>query len=88
MIVSGGANVFPAEVEAALSEHPGVADAAVIGLPDEEWGHRVVAIVEPVNPDAPPSPAELDAHARSRLRVVQGAARVRARRRPPAHTDR
>jgi bile acid-coenzyme A ligase len=45
MIVTGGANVYPAEVEAALSEHPDVADVVVIGLRDEEWGHRVHAIV-------------------------------------------
>ena len=49
MIVTGGANVFPAEVEAALSEHAGIADAVVIGLPDPEWGHRVHAIVEPAD---------------------------------------
>lgn len=52
MIVSGGANVFPAEVEAALSEHPGIADVVVIGLPDPEWGRRVHAIVEPAGPGA------------------------------------
>jgi bile acid-coenzyme A ligase len=46
MIVTGGANVYPAEVEAALSEHPEVADVVVIGLSDEEWGHRVHAIVQ------------------------------------------
>lgn len=46
MIVSGGANVFPAEVEAALSEHRDIADVVVVGLPDPEWGHRVHAIVE------------------------------------------
>jgi bile acid-coenzyme A ligase len=67
MIVSGGANVFPAEVEAALSEHPGVADVAVIGLPDPEWGQRVVALVEPADPASPPGPDVLDAHARARL---------------------
>ena len=67
MIVSGGANVFPAEVEAALSEHPGVHDVVVVGLPDPEWGHRVHAIIEPTDPDAPPDPADLDAHARARL---------------------
>ena len=49
MIVSGGANVFPAEVEAALSEHPDIADVVVVGLPDPEWGHRVHAIVERVD---------------------------------------
>ena len=67
MIVSGGANVFPAEVEAALLEHEGVADVGVVGVADEEWGHRVVAIVEPADPDRPPTEAELDAHARARL---------------------
>ncbi len=46
MIVSGGANVFAAEVEGALSEHPDVVDQVVIGLPDPEWGHRVHAIVQ------------------------------------------
>ena len=46
MIITGGANVYPAEVEAALSEHPDVVDAAVVGLPDPEWGSRVHAIVQ------------------------------------------
>jgi long-chain acyl-CoA synthetase len=47
MIITGGVNVYPQEVEAVLVTHPAVGDAAVIGLPDEEWGERVVAIVEP-----------------------------------------
>ena len=67
MIVSGGANVFPAEVETALSGHPGVHDVVVIGLPDPEWGRRVHAIVEPVDAAAPPTAAELDAFVRTRL---------------------
>lgn len=67
MIVTGGANVFPAEVEAALSEHPGVHDVVVVGLPDPEWGRRVHAIVQPTDPRRPPTVAELDAHARARL---------------------
>lgn len=46
MIKTGGANVFASEVEAALMAHPDVADAAVIGLPDAEWGRRVHAIVQ------------------------------------------
>jgi len=50
MIVTGGVNVFPAEVEAALSEHPGIADVVVVGLSDEEWGRRVHAIVVPSDP--------------------------------------
>lgn len=67
LIVSGGANVYPAEVEAALSEHPGLADVAVIGVPDTEWGKRVHAVVE-VFPDREhPTAQELDVHCRERL---------------------
>jgi bile acid-coenzyme A ligase len=68
MIVTGGANVFPAEVESALSEHPGVSDVVVIGLPDEEWGRRVHAIVQPADPPGQQPPAdELVAWCRARL---------------------
>jgi len=67
MIVTGGANVFPAEVEAALSEHPGVADVVVIGLPDPEWGRRVHAVIEPVDTAAPPSEEDIRRFARQRL---------------------
>jgi len=45
MIVSGGENVYPAEVESALMSHPGIADVAVIGVPDEKWGETVKAMV-------------------------------------------
>ena len=47
MIISGGFNVYPAEVEGALLAHPHVQDCAVIGVPDEKWGEAVVAVVEP-----------------------------------------
>lgn len=67
MIITGGANVFPAEVEAALTEHSSVADVAVIGLPDDEWGKRVHAVVQPLDQDEPPSTEVLDAHCRERL---------------------
>jgi len=49
MIVTGGANVFPAEVESALAGHPDIADVVVIGLPDERWGRRVHAVVQPTD---------------------------------------
>jgi fatty-acyl-CoA synthase len=47
MIITGGENVYPAEVEAVLIEHPGVADVAVIGLPDGTWGEAVTAVIIP-----------------------------------------
>ncbi len=46
MIISGGVNIYPAEVEGALTSHPSVRDVAVIGLPDPEWGETVTAVVE------------------------------------------
>jgi bile acid-coenzyme A ligase len=67
MIVSGGANVYPAEVEMALAEHRGVADVVVVGIPDPEWGHRVHAIVEPADHSRPPDRDDLRAHVRARL---------------------
>jgi long-chain acyl-CoA synthetase len=47
LIISGGVNIYPAEVDAVLLEHPAVGDAATIGVPDEEWGETVLAVVEP-----------------------------------------
>ncbi|HEX6023262.1 MAG TPA: AMP-binding protein [Solirubrobacter sp.] len=66
MIISGGENVYPIEVEEVLSRHPGVRDVAVIGVPDERWGEAVKALVIPAD-GAPPEPAELVAFARERL---------------------
>jgi bile acid-coenzyme A ligase len=59
MILSGGANVYPAEVEAALEAHPAVRAAVVIGLPDDDLGHRVHAVIEPAA-GAAGSPTEQD----------------------------
>jgi bile acid-coenzyme A ligase len=67
MIISGGANIYPAEVEAALADHPDIVDVVVIGIPDEDWGRRVHAIVQPRNEDNPPGLRALDAHVRERL---------------------
>jgi O-succinylbenzoic acid--CoA ligase len=65
-IVTGGENVHPAEVESVLRAHPSVADAAVVGLPDEEWGERVAALVA-TDGDATPAAVEVEAFARERL---------------------
>jgi bile acid-coenzyme A ligase len=66
MLVSGGSNVYPAEVESAISELEGVVDVAVIGLPHPEWGHAVHAIVEP-RPGATLTAAQVIEHCRARL---------------------
>ncbi|MDH3733786.1 MAG: AMP-binding protein [Gemmatimonadota bacterium] len=67
LIITGGANVYPHEVEAVIGEHPGVADVAVIGLQDREWGKRVHAVLSATDPADPPSAAELDLFCRDRL---------------------
>lgn len=67
LIVTGGANVYPAEVEAALSEHPGLEDVAVIGVPDEEWGRRVHAVVQIGEGSESLTAGDLDRHCRDRL---------------------
>ncbi|MEV4562762.1 acyl-CoA synthetase [Nonomuraea sp. NPDC049419] len=65
-INTGGEKVFPEEVEAVLKGHPGVFDAVVTGVPDERWGNRVAAVIEP-RPGVPVTPEELDAHCRTLL---------------------
>jgi long-chain acyl-CoA synthetase len=70
LIISGGANVYPAEVEAALLEDPVIADVAVIGIPDEEWGEQVKAVVE-LKPGVSPGPdAESGIISRCRARIA------------------
>lgn len=66
MIVSGGENVYPAEVENALFSHPDVADVAVIGIPSERWGEEVKAIVVRA-PGTDPTPDDIIAFARERI---------------------
>ena len=67
LIITGGANVYPAEVEGALSEHAQVQDVAVVGVPDREWGKRVHAVIQPLHFKNPPSVEELNRHCRERL---------------------
>ncbi|NRA02007.1 MAG: acyl-CoA synthetase [Myxococcales bacterium] len=65
-INSGGEKIYPEEVEAVLKSHPEAYDALVVGVPDERWGSRVVAVVEPRG-DARPTLEELQAHCRERV---------------------
>jgi acyl-CoA synthetase (AMP-forming)/AMP-acid ligase II len=65
MIVSGGENIYPREIEDVLFQHPGIADAAVIGIPDEKWGETVKAIV--VRKDESVSADDVLAHCRGKL---------------------
>jgi acyl-CoA synthetase (AMP-forming)/AMP-acid ligase II len=66
MVISGGVNVYPAEVEAVLHAHPDVLDAAVIGVPDEQWGESVKAVVQ-LRPGATTTADELIAFTTDRL---------------------
>jgi O-succinylbenzoic acid--CoA ligase len=66
LVISGGENVYPAEVEAVLRDHPAVVDAAVVGQADATWGSVPVAAVV-VTPGASVGDAELDRHCRARL---------------------
>jgi long-chain acyl-CoA synthetase len=70
LIISGGANIYPAEVEAALLEDPLIADVAVIGIPDEEWGEQVKAIVELRPGVAADAAAAAEIIGRCRLRIA------------------
>jgi len=68
MIISGGSNVYAAEVEQVLSGHPDIGDVAVVGVPDDVWGELVVAVVVPAAEDgAPLDTAALEAHCRAAL---------------------
>ena len=67
MIVSGGENVYPAEVERVLRDHPAVADVAVIGVPHPRWVESPVAFVVAADGQPAPTRSELVAHCRGRL---------------------
>jgi O-succinylbenzoic acid--CoA ligase len=67
VVITGGVNVSPTEVEAVLAHHPDIADACVIGVPDDEWGEIVVAVVVPRAGASAPSLEELRAFGREAL---------------------
>jgi long-chain acyl-CoA synthetase len=60
VIISGGSNIYPREVEEVLLRHPGVREVSVVGAPDPQWGEQVVAFVVPADPGTPPETASLD----------------------------
>jgi long-chain acyl-CoA synthetase len=66
LILRGAENVYPAEIENCLEAHPAVAEVAVIGVPDEEFGQQVAAIIVP-HPGAEVDEADLAAHVKGRL---------------------
>jgi len=67
MIIRGGENIYPREIEELLFEHPKVADVAIVGLPDEKWGETVGAFIRDADPDNPATDAELRAYVRESL---------------------
>jgi acyl-CoA synthetase (AMP-forming)/AMP-acid ligase II len=73
MIITGGFNVYSAEVEQALMQHPAVRDCAVVGLPDDKWGERVTAVIEP---SAEVEPDELVAFVKARIGSVKAPKQV------------
>ena len=81
MIISGGVNIYPAEIEAELSCHPAVADVAVFGIPHEEWGEEIKAVVQPADgrQAGPDLTAELLAFLDGRIARLQAAADHRLR---------
>jgi fatty-acyl-CoA synthase len=67
LIIRGGENIYPREIENLLREHAGVADVAVIGVPDPYWGEQVGAVIQPASTAEPPDPAVLHAFCRQQL---------------------
>jgi acyl-CoA synthetase (AMP-forming)/AMP-acid ligase II len=77
VIVRGGENISPGEIEDVLLEHPGIAEAAVLGVPDAEWGERIEAVIVPVA--SAPQAADLQEWVRARLRSTRVPERIHVR---------
>jgi acyl-CoA synthetase (AMP-forming)/AMP-acid ligase II len=75
MIISGGLNIYPAEIERVLYAHPAVAEAAIVGVPDAEWGESACAFVQ-LRPDHRATEADLIEHCRARLASYKKPRRV------------
>ncbi|MBS0481420.1 MAG: AMP-binding protein [Proteobacteria bacterium] len=85
-IISGGVNIYPQEIEAALLEHEAVRDVAVIGIPDDEFGQIALAAIEPVDKDAAAElVASIGAYARSKLGPVKAPKRIELVKALPRH---
>lgn len=67
LIIRGGMNIYPREIEDVLEEHPAVAQVSVVGIPDDHWGEIVAAVIMLRDPAGPPDPGELHRHCRDRL---------------------
>jgi len=67
LIIRGGENIHPREIEELLRAHPAVAEVAVVGVPDERWGEQVGAVIQPADAARPPSVGELFAYCRDHL---------------------
>jgi acyl-CoA synthetase (AMP-forming)/AMP-acid ligase II len=67
MIIRGGENIYPREIEEVLFAHPAVAEVAVVGIPDQTWGEVVAAFVRPAPGQPAPAPEELREHCREHL---------------------
>jgi len=79
LIISGGINIFPSDIESILLEHPVVAEAAVIGIPHREWGESPVAVVVKRNSDSALSENDLKEWTNSRLAAYQRLTAVKFR---------
>jgi acyl-CoA synthetase (AMP-forming)/AMP-acid ligase II len=75
MIITGGFNVYSAEVEQALMRHPAIQDCAVVGLPDEKWGERVTAVIQ-LHPGRSADPEEVRAFVKERIGSVKAPKQV------------